>query len=311
MNLDDLELFVHVAERRSFTLAAAAMGLPKSTVSRRVQRLEADLGMTLIQRSGRAWSLTEDGHVLASRSEAAVRELAQVRQSTLDAADTPGGTLRLSIPLEFSGSFDFAELLHAYHRRYPDVVVEVVVDPRRMDLVAERIDLALRAHPQQMPDRAGIVAKRLTAMDGGLVAAPSYLDARGRPATVEDLANHALIAPSVAAFGPAWPFTELPLANPNKPRPPLPSPCFRANGFHTLLAAAAAGFGIAGCPLVIVEEAVAAGRVERVLPETRVPMGTIYAVWPRSRTLAPRVRTFVDFLVERFAPTLAARPVSS
>jgi DNA-binding transcriptional LysR family regulator len=302
MKLDDLEAFARVAERGSFTKAAKAMGMPKSTLSRRIQRLEEALGLTLIQRAGRTWALTEDGTLLASRSHGPLRELADVRHALADARDSPQGTLRVAIPIEFAGSASIAALLRDYRRAYPDVVVELQVDARLVDLVEEGVDLALRGHTGQLAPRAGLIARHLGAMEGGLVASPAYLDQRGRPKSPAELKGHDLIAPSLPLFGPAWPFSKSKgggVALGFEPRPG-----FRSNEFRSLLAAAAAGCGVGGVPLFIAQDELEAGRVERVLPSYTFGMGSLSAVWPRSRNLSPRIRTFVDFLVDRLVPAL-------
>lgn len=300
MKLDDLDAFVQVARRGSFTGAATALGVPKSTLSRRVQRLEAALGLTLIQRSGPTWALTEDGTALVARSGDLLQGLAEVWRAMSDAQASPRGMLRVSLPIELAGSAPIASLLCDYRRAHPEVTVELQVDDRLVELVDERIDVAVRGHAGQLADRAGVVARHLAAVHGGLVAAPGYLDARGRPESLDALAGHDLIAPSVPPFGPTWPFAQGGDALPFEP-----NPGFRSNEFRSLIAIAAAGGGVGGVPLFIARDEIDAGRLERVLPSLTIPMGSLSAVWPRSRNLSPRIRTFVDFLVERLAPLLS------
>jgi DNA-binding transcriptional LysR family regulator len=295
--LDDMELFVLAAERGSFQEAAKALGLPKSTVSRRVQRLEARLGLPLLRRAGRAWSLTPDGRLLVERSRGPLHELAAVRDATLDAAELPKGTLRLAIPIELSGTSLIGSLVTGYCRHYPDVDLELLVDDRLADLVAEDVDLALRGHRGQLPDRAGLVARQLATIDAGLFASPTYLNERGTPAQTSELAGHDLLAPGLAVFGGTWPFVPEALGSPLDFEPRLR---LRSNEFRSLLAAAIGGLGVAPCPLFLAREAVVDGGLVRVLPTTTFSAGSISAVWPRSRNLSPRVRSMVDFLVAHF-----------
>ncbi len=299
VKLDDLEAYVHVAERGSFTAAAKAMGVPKSTLSRRVQRLEASLGLTLIQRAGRAWALTDDGKLLLARGQEPLRALADLRAAMADAEGAPQGSLRVSIPVEFAGSEVMARLLRDHRRAWPRVLVELRVDERLVDLVDEGVDLAIRGHRGRLAPRAGVIARRLGVLPAGLFAAPEYLDKRGRPQTLAQLEGHALLVPSEAVFGPAWPFSaERALGFEARP-------ALRSNEFRSLLAAATAGCGVGAVPLFIAQEALRAGRVERVLPGYSIETGALSAVWPRARNLSPRIRTFVDHLVEHLVPALA------
>ena len=303
---DDLEVFVRVAERGSFSVAAKALGIPKSTASRTVQRLEATLGLTLLRRAGRIWSLTQDGQMLVERSRAPLRELAAVRDAVLEAGETPKGTLRLAIPIEFAGARAVATLLADYTNRFPNVDMELLVDDRLADLVEEGVDIALRGHTGQLASRAGVIARHLATIDAGLFASTSYVDARGLPQEVADLEGHDLLAPGLAVFGASWPFTEQALGSPLgfSPRAKL-----RSNEFRSLLAAAAAGLGVTPCPLFLANEDLEAGRIVRVLPEVVLRAGSVSALWPHSRNLSPRIRSMVDFLVERFASALAEPPL--
>ena len=190
MNLDanDLILFAHVINEGSFSRAAARVGLPKSTVSRRITALEEQLGERLITRSTRRLAITEFGERIVDHGRRLLEEteaataLAQYRQ------DTPRGVLRVALPPDFA-ELDLTPLLLQYAASYPEVRLELDLSPRRVDLLAERFDLAVRA-AARLPDDATLVARKLCDMPNGLYASPAYLRRYGTPERPEELLGH-------------------------------------------------------------------------------------------------------------------------
>ncbi|HVI01714.1 MAG TPA: LysR family transcriptional regulator, partial [Enhygromyxa sp.] len=163
MDLNDLASFVRVVELGTISAAAAAEGVPKSTISRRIARLEDELGVELLRRSARSFGLTEDGRMLHARSAAALQELADVERQLTQTDDIPRGRLVLTAPRDIAGSVAFAKLLAEYRSTYPDVRVEVRLERRYVDLIGEGVDVALRAHNGEIPGDAGLLTRSLGA----------------------------------------------------------------------------------------------------------------------------------------------------
>ena len=188
LDANDLILFAHVVDSGSFARAAERVGLPKSTLSRRIGALESQLGERLLTRSTRRLAITEFGerilehaHRLQEETEAAAA-IAQFRQGT------PRGVLRVSMPPDFR-ELDLTPILLDYATRYPEVRLELDLSPRRVDLLAERFDLAIRA-AARLPDDATLVARKLCDMVNGLYASPAYLQRYGEPASPAELLDH-------------------------------------------------------------------------------------------------------------------------
>lgn len=294
MELGDLEIFVHVADRGSFSAAAEHLGMPKSTVGRRIQRLEAVLGVELVRRSGRRWTLTQDGEQLAERGRGPIHELAALRETLHDSASDPAGLVRMTVPVELGGSPRLARILRAYREAFPRVRIELQTDDRFVDLIGDGFDLALRAYIEGPPPRDDLIARRLLPIDAVLLASRDYLARRGEPGAPSELQGHELVAPSPSsAFGSSWPFSSMSSGEPTA------EAGFQASEFRALHSAIVAGMGIGALPLFLAADDLAEGTLVQVLPASHFEMGAIWAVWPRTRHLSPRVRTLVDFLAGR------------
>jgi DNA-binding transcriptional LysR family regulator len=190
IDLNQVATFVKVVESGSFTAAAAALGLPKSSVSRGVGRLEDSLGVRLLQRTTRKLHLTEAGRGYFQQARVALGGLHEANAVVADLGQEPHGTVRITTPAD-SGDGLFANLIAGFVALHPRIRVEVSLTGRRVDLVAEGFDLAVRAGPL---DDSSLVARRVAATDLRLYAAPSYLERRGRPRRLADLAAHDCLA---------------------------------------------------------------------------------------------------------------------
>ncbi len=294
MNLTDLSTFVLVAEAGTISGAAQRLGVPKSTVSRRVSRLEDALGVELLRRSARAVALTDHGRALHRRTSPALRELQDAGEALLDTTATPAGRLRLTTAVDFGQTRRFADMVASYGIRYPEVVVEVELTNRVVDLVEEGIDVGVRMHAQQLPGGAALMSRTLRRFQAGLYAGPSYLEERGRPRLPEELEGHRVAAHPLflgRPFGP-WMRAGEPAADVH-----IPAPRWVVNDFGALRGLAEAGAGLILMSTLLAEPRVASGDLVRVLPEYSVPGGAATAVWPASRHMAPRVRAFIDHAV--------------
>lgn len=282
MNLNDLNTYLVVVEAGTFTGAAAQLGVPKSTVSRRVARLEEELGLALLVRSSRSFEISDDGRALYERCAPALREVADVERDLADSASAPRGRVRLTTSIDFGTTEYLAELLARYAERYPRVRVELQLTNRVVDLLEENIDLGFRTHIAALPSRDDLVARRIGQVTIGVYASPGYVERFGAPASVEALSEHRTLSHS-RAYLAAWP----------------PSPSLTADDYRPIAAMLAAGAGIGVLPDFVAAPHTGEDRLIRVLPDWAVPPATLSLVWLRSRHLAPRIRAFIDLAVEQ------------
>lgn len=291
MHLDETQAFVAVVEAGSFTGAGKRLGIPKSTLSRQVSRLEERLGARLMQRTTRKLSLTDLGEAYFERCQPAIAAIADAERVAQDLSGRPRGTLKVSTSFDVAREF-LPHILPGFRAAYPEVTIDLVLSQGRVDLVAEGFDVAIRGGA--LPD-AGFVARKLLGGGLALFATPTYLDRRGRPEDASELADHDLIAIRPPAPG------SLRLIGPEGPVPLPVEPWLRANEFGILHRMVQQDLGIGLLLEPTVEGDVEAGRLERVLPELGLRGGGMYAIYPSRQHLSPKVRVFVDHLVEWFS----------
>jgi len=293
MNLDadDLVLFARVADAGSFSRAASRCGLPKATVSRRIGALESRLGERLLTRTTRRLSITDFGERILDHARRMLEEaesaaaLAQHRQAV------PQGTLRVSLPPAFLDELDLVPPLLQFAERHAGVRLALDVSARRVDVIAERFDLAVRI-AARLPDDATLVARRLGHREQGLYASPAYLERAGRPAAPRQLGEHTALR-HVAGDGEPQPWR---LERGQERWEGLPEGPIAVNSVGLLCTLATHGMGIAGLSARLAAPMIAKGRLERVLPDWCLPKMTIWAVTPGRRLLPARTRAFVDML---------------
>ena len=190
MNLTDLQTFSLVAETGTISGAAQRLGVPKSTVSRRVRRLEDALGHELLRRSPRAVTLTEHGRVLHQRSCASLKELDAAVDALMNADTEPRGTLRVTTVPGFGYSHLFVSCIRSYGLKYPKTVIELELTPRLVNLVDEGFDVALRLHTGDIPAGANLMARRLLRFGRGMYATQEYIDEFAAPTVFDELDQH-------------------------------------------------------------------------------------------------------------------------
>lgn len=295
MDLNETLAFVAVVRARSFTAAGARLGVPKSTLSRQVSRLEERLGARLLQRTTRKLSLTEMGEAYFQRCARAIEDIEEAERVAHDVAGEPRGTLKVSVPFDFARDF-LAAWMPELRARYPELELVFVMTQARVDLVAEGIDVALRGGA--LPD-AGFVARRLAKSELGLYASAAYLKRRGVPRTLEELKGHDCIL-----FGLA---SGMRLEGPDGPVELKARAWLTANEFGFLREQVRAGLGIGLLVSPLIGDERQLEGLTRVLPDYGVSEGGLYAVYPSRHHLSPKVRVFVDFLVEK----LSERPRTS
>lgn len=296
-NLDDIRAFLRIAQDASFSKAAKHLDVPKATLSRRVAQLERDLGVQLLVRTTRSVQVTEAGRAFLPEAAAVLAALEDATAKVREAAGTPRGRLRITASVEF-GVAVLSPLLAEFAGTQPEVDLEVELTSRKVDLVYEGFDLAVRVGP--LPDST-LAARRLGTLRYGLYASPAWLAAHGRPRYAHELGEHPALQFVGAQAAPRWTLWDgaRTLEVPIRPR-------VRANNHWVLRDAAVAGLGIAFCAALVAEPEVAAGRLERLLPEWGAVEIPVHAVFPSQRFLAPKVRACIDFLVARLAAPEAA-----
>ncbi|MFV0475912.1 MAG: LysR family transcriptional regulator [Pikeienuella sp.] len=289
--LTEMEAFTHVVEFGGFTEAAKKLGLSKSAVSKHVAALETRLGARLLNRTTRRVSPTEIGLVYfdkASEVLAAAREADQMATAMQDA---PTGELKITAPLSF-GLRHIAPALASFLALYPNVSARLQLDDRRVELVAEGYDLAIRIG--DMPD-SSLRARRLAETEMAIVASPAYLERRGEPRSLDDLGEHELLHYSNSASGNFWRLK----AQGGGERPVRIGGRLSINNGDALIRAALDGLGIALGPSFITAEHVASGALKEILTRFRPDPAGIYAVYPAGRFVQPKLRVFIDHLADR------------
>jgi DNA-binding transcriptional LysR family regulator len=288
--LDGVRVFATVAELKSFRGAAAALGIPRSTVSRRLATLEAALETRLLQRTTRKISLTDAGEAFLMQVGPALTRIADAGRTVMDARAKPSGVLRVTATA--SSAHTVGGILLELVRRHPEIRLELDFSNRQVDLVAEGYDIAIR--PGALADST-LIARPLGHAVAGYFASPAYLKRRGRPKLPSDLVEHDCIVFSGSPRAGRWRFQQ-------KKRPVEITVRKRivANALSVVQLAAIGGHGVAWIPAGLVSADVARGKLVPVLAEFWPAAVPIQLLYPTSRHLAPQVRAAVDLLLERF-----------
>lgn len=297
LDANDLIVFARVAEGGSFSRAAQRLGVPTSTVSRRIAALEAHFGERLLHRSSRKLALTDLGLNLLDHARGLAAGLEEVQALAQHRQAAPTGRLRVSLPSDIGGMV-LPAMLARFAQSHPGITLEVDVSPRRVDLISENFDLALRFGP--LPDDSQLAMRTLADMPAALYASPEYLMLQGAPARPDDLLDlHALLLPAGSGDVQMWHLHDdkSPASEPWKG---LPARHSVTNSPAMMMRMAEAGFGVVGLPEFLVREALAARRLQRVLPGWRLPPGRLSAVFPGRRLMPARTRAFIDALVLAF-----------
>ncbi|WP_437312843.1 LysR substrate-binding domain-containing protein [Sorangium sp. So ce385] len=286
-DLGEMRAFLEVARLQSFSAAARALGLTSSSVSKQVARLEERLRVQLLRRTTRRVSLTEAGDLYAERAGRILADVEEAQRAVADLDGTPRGTLRISAPT-ILGTIRVAPAVLACRAKYPELRIDLDITDRIVDLVAERVDVAVRQAAGISP--ASLVARRLADDRRVLCASPRYLRRHGTPRRLEDLADHDCITHNMEPV-PRWT-----LVGPEGERVIQVSGTLRSSDTLTLRDAAVAGIGVANLPDYVVEEHLESGALRRVLPEYGASTRAIFAVYAAPARAA--VRVFVETLAK-------------
>ncbi len=290
-DLNELRIFVKVAETGAFAEAARAMGVTSSAASKAVRRLEAKLGAQLLTRSTRAVSRTAEGTRLLAGARRLLADADALKDDLADSAAAPRGRLVISAPEAF-GRMWMAERVIEFMRRYKEVEVELMFEDRFVDLVNENVDVAVRVgHPGDSPN---LVTRRLFVDRIHTCAAPGYLERFGAPAAPGDLAGHRAVHYRNRNTGRLMPYR---FVENGEPVTVDFAPTLVANSIQTLEQACRAGIGIAQLPGMIAQNAFASGEIVEILHSHRTGEITYSLIFAERLRLPVRVAAFADFLV--------------
>lgn len=294
-DLNDLYFFVQVVDYKGFAPAGRVLGVPKSTLSRRIAALEKQLGVRLVHRSTRQFSITEIGQRYYTHCKAMLVEAEAAQQAIDQVRAEPQGVVRLTCPVAMLHAC-IGAMLAEYMARTPRVTIHLEATNRAVDVVGEGIDVAIRVRPPPLKD-SDLVMRVLGERPWCLVASPSLVRQFGDVATPADLADW----PSLD-FGPPQPQHAWLLDGPDGAQATLRhTPRFVTDDMIALRQAAAAGAGVVQLPVMMMSDELRRGELVRVLPGWAPKGGIIHAVFPSRRGLLPSVRSLLDFLAERFA----------
>jgi DNA-binding transcriptional LysR family regulator len=287
-----MEAFVQVVDHGGFTDAARKMGLSKSAVSKHVSALEARLAVRLLTRTTRRVSPTEVGLAYYDRARSVLAEATEADSMVTAMQAVPKGSLRVSAPVSF-GINQLSAAVARFLCDYQEVDINMVLDDRFVELVAEGYDMAIRIG--NLAD-SSLKARKLAEVRSLIAASPGYLASMGTPRTIDDLTRHRLLHYSQLSTGNFWR-----LRGPSgEERQVRVGGRLTVNNGESLMKAAEAGLGIAQIPSFMLGDALDAGRLVEVLPDRPADVLGVYAIYPQGRFPQPKLRAFVDFLVEHF-----------
>ncbi|RVU15645.1 LysR substrate-binding domain-containing protein [Methylobacterium oryzihabitans] len=289
--LASMTIFARAVEAGSFSAAADALALSPQAVGKHVRLLEEHLGVRLLRRTTRRQSLTETGRRFYERVRTILAEVEAAEALAAESRAEPRGELRVNAPVTF-GAYELAPALPDYLAACPEVSVDLTLSDRIVDLVDEGYDALIRVGP--LAD-SGLVARPLRPHVLVLCAAPAYLDRRGVPARPADLRGHECLGFAHGTTRGPWTFP-----GPDGPETVAVTGRFRVNNGQALLSAALAGLGILLQPEPLVRDALAAGRLVRLLPDHAPPPRPMHVLHAPERRITPKLRSFLDFLAARF-----------
>ena len=289
MDIEELQTFVEVADSGGVSSAALRLGVSKSIVSRRLARLEQELGVQLLARSTRGAALTEAGATFRDHAARVCAEIDLAREAILPSGPLRG-RLRVSVPLSF-GPTHFAPVIAEMARRHPGLHVRACYSDRFVDLIAEGYDCAVRVGYLQ---DSNLIARCIGPINGKLVASPAYIDAHGSPQTPEELIAHQALMQATEA----WQFLDG-----DKVITVRPQGRFKADNGTALVAAAVAGLGVAYLPDCLTHDSVSSGALVPIMTRYPPPPAGAYVVRPPGQHPARKIRVLTELLIEYFGDT--------
>ncbi|MBP0581797.1 LysR family transcriptional regulator [Labrys sp. LIt4] len=286
-DLNDIAVFAKVAQFESFSRAAHALGMPVSTVSRKVSALEEQLGVTLLQRTTRKLTLTSQGRAYYQQCSEPLVQLEDAERVLVQAQRRPEGLLRISVPV-IMGQEPFYDFISSFLKAFPQIQVDLVVTNVFLDLIAENVDVAIRFGELQ---DSSIIAQRIGKSVRYVVATPGYLGGRDRPAKPEDLARHRCVLMNGRNNEAEWHLVNGRRAVKIQVSGPIASRDFQAVSAFTYK-----GHGIGLLPSTYCDERIESGELVRLLPDWSSPEIFVHAVYQTRRFLPAKLQAFLDAL---------------
>jgi DNA-binding transcriptional LysR family regulator len=290
-----MRAFVRVVEAGTFTRAATTLGMPKPTVTKLVQSLEAHVHTKLLHRTTRRVSVTPDGAAYYERVVRLLNDLDELDGSMTSSQGLPSGRLRVDVGTALA-SYILIPSLPEFHARYPDIQIDLGVSDRPVDMIAENVDCVVRAG--KLTDQS-LIARRIGSLQFITVAAPSYLQRFGEPQHPAELENgHRVVTFFQARSGHSYPLSFTAGEETLEVRG---RPIVSVNDGNAYVTAGLAGLGVLQAPTFMLEEHLASGRLRRVLSTWRAESLPLHVVYPPNRHISNRVRVFVDWVAELLA----------
>ena len=292
-DLDDFYCFALVVEYGGFSAAERATDIPKSKLSRRVYNLEEQLGVRLIQRSSRHFAVTDIGMDVYRHAQVMMNAAQAAHDVVNHLSSQPRGVIKVSVPVDIAQN-QMAKILPAFLKTYPEVRVQMMVSNRRVDVINEGIDLALRVR-SKLDDDPNLVLRQFEAIEQRLFASQAYLNEFGHLTTPEQLSEHRIISMAEEHLD-----QHFLLSGPDHQQKKIKvNPVIMGSNLLMLAELANQNCGIALLPDSIAQDFNKTGQLVKVLPEWTAPHGIFHAVYPSRRGLLPAVRVFIDYLVEQ------------
>lgn len=294
LDLNDLSLFAAVVRHQGFSPAARALQVPKSKLSKHVARLEERLGVRLIERSTRRFRVTETGEEVYQQCQAMLAGAEAAEAAALRARAEPSGVVRVACPPDFGYNL-MAVILPGFMKRHPAVKVQLNVSNRRVDLIEERVDIALRVRTR-LDTEPDLTMRVLGQSRSLIVASPAFVAAHGGTIGIDQIGALPTLTHAEGALHDRWQLT----GPDGHSRDVVHEPILACSDFTILRHAALAGLGMALLPDQVCRDEVEAGRLVQLLPEWTAPFGTIHMVFGTRRGLLPAVRALIDHIVAEY-----------
>ncbi|ARP80056.1 LysR family transcriptional regulator [Bordetella genomosp. 8] len=300
LDLNDFYFFVQVVDRGGFTAAGRTLRMPKSTLSHRIQQLEGELGVRLLNRTSRRFGVTDAGEDFYRHAVAMLREAELAEYTIRNRLAEPTGTVRCTAGVA-TMQFALSDLIADFLAQHPKVDIVAHAADRPVDIVGENYDVAVRAHSDPLPD-SNLVQRTLAPAPWFLFAGSGYIAEHGAPRTPRDLQGHPSLFMMRTGVAPAWRLRHASKAGEEIVMPLTPR--LLSDDMVGLQQAAIKGLGVVALPSYICRAAVRAGTLQRVLPEWIAGDSTLTALIPYRKGLLPSVRAFLDHLVAEFPKTV-------
>jgi DNA-binding transcriptional LysR family regulator len=294
--LNGIRTFVSAADAGSFAIASERLGLSRSAVSKGIARLEERLGVQLLNRTTRSLGLTDEGRLFYEKCSRALADLKAAELSLVSGRGVPAGRLRIDLPVVF-GRQCVMPLLRDVVRRYSELGLDVTFNNRRVDLIEEGYDLAVRIG--HLDDSTSVIARRLGVQKMVVCAAPSYLLRNGQPHSPDELQKHDCITYYYGGRSSPWLFP----AGGGRSQPQQVQGRLRLGSGDVIADAVLNGDGLAQLPTWLIASHLKSGALVAILPDHVCPGLPIHAIWPDGRQQTPKVRVVVDELARHFLPT--------